>query len=516
MKRFIIFLLLISLMAQEGLAFCGFYVARAGASIFNEASQVIIARGRGRTTLTMANDFRGDVNEFAIVVPVPVVLTRDNIKVVDASIFDYLDAHTGPRLVEYHDENPCEVRYEMEMSTGAADDMSPRSASPAETRASRALGVTVLQSFSVGEYDIKVLSAEHSSGLKTWLTQNGYAIPAQAEEVLQPYIRSQMKFFVVKVNLAQFNRSGFQKLRPIQLTYNDPRFMLPIRLGMANSTGFQDLVVYAFSEIGRVEPTNYPLARIPTDKDIPTSVQAKFGAFYKALFDRAWAANGKRTLMLEYHWDLSSSNFMHCDPCNNQPPSIAQLQQAGIHWVEANNGRNGSVSSDYIGNVFITRIHARYNRALYPEDLQFQETPGTGNFQGRYVMRHPATGDLDCDAGRAYTTQLRQRQAQELQTLALLTGWTVQGGKLPNGTSVRDSLDRSDDGTKGLLGIGGGNDGNSNDGPSSLFTLPEVSVADPQVGMPWLTNTVRIGAAATLLGVMCLLVLRNRRRLQRT
>ena len=66
-------LLLIGLLAFGGvaLAFCGFYVAKADTELFNETSKVVIAKDGPRTILTMANDFSGDVEDFAIVVPVP-------------------------------------------------------------------------------------------------------------------------------------------------------------------------------------------------------------------------------------------------------------------------------------------------------------------------------------------------------------------------------------------------------------------------------------------------------------
>ncbi|MEM9505549.1 MAG: hypothetical protein AAGA01_16520, partial [Cyanobacteria bacterium P01_E01_bin.43] len=39
-------------------------------------------------------------------------------------------------------------------------------------------------------------------------------------------------------------------------------------------------------------------------------------------------------------------------------------------------------------NVFITRLHVRYTRDKFPEDLTFQETNNRRLFQGRYVMHH--------------------------------------------------------------------------------------------------------------------------------
>ena len=55
-------------------AFCGFYVGKADTKLFNKASEVAIARHDDKTVITMANDFKGDVKEFALVVPVPTVL----------------------------------------------------------------------------------------------------------------------------------------------------------------------------------------------------------------------------------------------------------------------------------------------------------------------------------------------------------------------------------------------------------------------------------------------------------
>jgi hypothetical protein len=80
--------------------------------------------------------------------------------------------------------------------------------------------VTIEAEYTVGEYDIALLSAKESTGLKNYLIQEGYKIPSTAESVLEPYIKSNMKFFVVKVNLDNQKNTGFDYLRPIQITRN--------------------------------------------------------------------------------------------------------------------------------------------------------------------------------------------------------------------------------------------------------------------------------------------------------
>src|SRR5262249_15350295 len=86
-------------------SFCGFYVATGDAKLFNKSSQVVLVRDGVRTVLTMGSDFKGDPKEFALVVPVPTVLERDQIHVGDSKIVAHLDAYSAPRLVEYYDED---------------------------------------------------------------------------------------------------------------------------------------------------------------------------------------------------------------------------------------------------------------------------------------------------------------------------------------------------------------------------------------------------------------------------
>src|SRR5213080_3419466 len=89
--------------AQFAHAFCGFYVAKADTKLFNKASQVVLARDGDHTVMTMANDYQGDPKEFAVVIPVPTVIKKDQIKVSERAIIEHLDAYTAPRLVEYFD-----------------------------------------------------------------------------------------------------------------------------------------------------------------------------------------------------------------------------------------------------------------------------------------------------------------------------------------------------------------------------------------------------------------------------
>ena len=394
------------------LGFCGFYVAKADTKLFNKASQVVLVRDGDRTVMTMANDFEGDPKEFAVVIPVPTSLTRGQIHVGDKSLIDHLDAYSAPRLVEYFDQNPClllEMREALPMAMAPA----PRSAMDAMSRA-KALGVTIEARYTVGEYDILILSAQQSTGLETWLRQNGYRIPAGASSVIATYLKQNMRFFVAKVNVGEQARLGFSYLRPLQIAYESPKFMLPIRLGMVNAKGPQELFVYALTRNGRVETTNYRTTKLPSDMDLPVYLKqpTEFGKFYKAMFARQVDVQDGRAVFLEYAWDMR-----WCDPCAADPLSNDELRRLGVFW--ADEGRNQPP------NVYLSRLHVRYDNAHFPEDLVFQETGDRANFQGRYVLRHAWTGGEACSAATEYRATLADRHAREASELSRLTGWNI-------------------------------------------------------------------------------------------
>ncbi len=402
--------------ASSADAFCGFYVAKADSKLFNRASQVVLARHDGRTVLTMANDFRGDPEEFALVVPVPTFLERDQIHVADQALIDHLDAYTAPRLVEYFDPDPCELARYRKHAMALQEDL--EAVGYLDSGAARALGVTIEAKYTVGEYDILILSAEESRGLETWLRGNGYRIPEGAGRVLGSYLKQGMRFFVAKVNLGERSRLGYANLRPLQVAYESPKFMLPIRLGTVNADGPQELFVYALTRRGRVETTNYRTVRLPTGMDLPVYVKQEFGDFYRDLFSAQVDREGMRSVFLEYAWDMT-----WCDPCAADPLSIAQLRELGVFWVHDRTAPNRAMTQ--ARDTFVTRLHVRYDSEHFPDDLRFQETADRTNFQGRYVLRHAWNGDRTCQAGEQYLSTLPDRFEREAQTLASLTGWEI-------------------------------------------------------------------------------------------
>ncbi|MEP6341713.1 MAG: DUF2330 domain-containing protein [Maricaulaceae bacterium] len=410
--------------APSASAFCGFYVAKADTELFNQSSKVALVRDEDRTVITMANDYIGDPQEFAMVIPVPTVITKDQVHVSQTSLLDHLDAYTAPRLVEYFDSNPCARDLYLEKrafatSESVADEIVVTASSK------KSLGVTIEENFSAGEYDILILSAKESDGLETWLTQNGYKIPDGATKTLGSYIKQDMKFFVAKVNLERKAKQGGTYLNPIAVAYESPKFMLPIRLGTANANGTQDLFVYALTRDGKVETTNYRTQKIPSGQELPIFIKDNFGDFYKDMYKTSANREGGHGVFMEYAWDMN-----WCDPCAADPLSDDQLKELGVFWL--NDGRSYNKPQPRRGfksqakDVYVTRLHVRYDAESFPEDLKFKTTGDRQNFQGRYILRHAFDGEMKCDAADDYKREVNKRKEKEIKTLANLTGWETK------------------------------------------------------------------------------------------
>ncbi len=423
-----VMLLLVSLVAlwpTNGHAFCGFYVARADAKLYNSASQVVVVRDEDKTVLTMVNNYKGDLQEFALVVPVPVVLEREMVRVIDPQVITHLDAYSAPRLVEYFDPDPCQPR-PIPMEAQGRTLSGAAAGSLAQRREATSLGVTVEAEYTVGEYDIVVLSAKESAGLETWLRQNNYNIPFGAAEALAPYIRGDMKFFVAKVNLKAQARTGYTSLRPLQFAFESPRFMLPIRLGMLNADGPQDLLIYFLTKQYRVEVANYRNPKLPSDQEVPAYIKQEFKKFYADMFLAATAKENHQAVFTEYAWNMG-----WCDPCAAEPLSQQELETLGVWWLNESQETPAPgimpMPRPFPGGVpvFVTRLHVRYDARRFPEDLSFKITQDNSNFQGRYIVRHPWTGAVACPAGQEYVKQVVMQQEKRAQALAALTGWDL-------------------------------------------------------------------------------------------
>ena len=358
-------MLLLSFLAPDAHAFCGHYAGQVGAEMYNNASQLAVVRQGTRTTLTLVNDFEGNVSEFALVVPVPEVLDEDDVSVLDNELIGRLDAYSAPRLVTYTCDDFGGSDTGAVLDSGAESDGDPSGGD--------ADGVTVEAEFSVGEYDIVVLSSEESAALVTWLDDNGYGVSEDAEELLGEYIDNGAKFFAAKVDLDEVP-DGSSYLSPLQFGYDADAFSLPIRLGTLNSGGEQDLIVYALSDSGQTHIQNYPEVEQETDCLVDPDAEGGLAAFVDGRFVAALATEERPGWVLEYGWTPSG-----CDPCAGDPLADEDLQALG--W------------EGETWDAYFSRIHMRYAPQDVDQDLVFYGSGIESFTQLRYIEHAPELED---------------------------------------------------------------------------------------------------------------------------
>ncbi|MEO8706953.1 MAG: DUF2330 domain-containing protein [Kofleriaceae bacterium] len=394
-------------------AFCGFYVAGGNQQMFNDATQVVLMRMGTRTVLSMQNNYKGPPEAFAMVIPVPTVLKEADVKTLTKDVFDHVDKMGAPRLVEYWEQDPCNTSYAQNEMTRSAGMAMPAPSAKADA-APKDYGVTIEAKFVVGEYQIVILSATESTGLEAYLRAEKYSIPAGAEPLLRPYVEHGMKFFVAKVDLSKVKWVGEGNdkriaLSPLRFHYDSDEFTLPIRLGLANSQGKQDLIVNILAPQRRYEVTNYKNVMIPTNIDVSVQMKDRFGAFYTALFDRTVEKN-PGAVITEYAWQATT-----CDPCPGPALSYQEFMTLGADVLA---GKSDHPAAYTNADFVLTRLHARYGKDI-SDDLRFREAQAiaggrehltsngkleegwvpesTNNFQGRYAVRHAWTGPVACD-----------------------------------------------------------------------------------------------------------------------
>ncbi len=425
--------------SSPAFAFCGYFVGSTKA-LYNDATQVVLMRHGTTTVVSMRPDYRGPIADFAMVIPVPQVLTEEDVVTLSRRPLDIVDALTSPRLVEYHEADPCARRAR---NKSGIDSILARVDEPGS-----APSVKVVSAFQRGEYSIVILDANDSAALATWLTKNGYKQPPGAAAALAPYIQGGFYFFAAKVDAAkvQFSKGGKAALSPLQFRYSSKSFQLPIRLGLLNAKGKQDLIIFVLAK-DRYEVANRPNVFIPTNIDVSEERKGDFGSWYSGQVD-ARLKDAPSAVITEYAWPVR----MKCDPC---PHGLSVLGAADL----------AALGGELLGpqapvhDMVLTRLHTRYDAKGGSSDLVFQKAkPVSGGreayvdgklelgatdasvnaFQARYAIRHQWKGPTTCE---------NPQPGQWTSQVSALPGWGPVAPPLvptPSSSGPPPALTRAD------------------------------------------------------------------------
>ncbi len=418
--------LVLSFLLPQVHAFCGTYVGTPGEQLTNTSSQLVVVKSpEGRTTLTMTNNYQGDLADFAVVIPVPATLEATDVRLAEGSAVSEVDRYSGARLVSYTCEDldrsaaltPGPVALTLAACTASYDMSGLALGGTAED------SVAVDTEFALGDYELAILTAEESTGLMDWLDLNGFGVDASAESLLQEYIDAGSRFLTARVGLEALIDGGDNTLAPIQIAYDSvDALTIPVRLGTLNSAGVQDLTLYVIGDSteGAWSIANYPQATLD-EECLWEDTGDSFAAFYEDRVDTAIADAGGTAWIAEYGWMAPISS---CDPCPtaHQSGMAAALDPAALDMLAWHPDiAESDPSWAQWWSSYLTRIQFQYRADDVVGDLQLYPTNISDNFQARYIQHlwelesaFPVCGEgWREDPGTCWLPARKAREARE-------------------------------------------------------------------------------------------------------
>jgi len=180
---------------------CGVYLPSEGEASISE--EHVLIRWDGKTEdIVMSLGVLGSSREAAVIFPVP---TRATVKLADARVFDVLQELTKPIVRN-------EIMIIPPMGGGAA--------SPS---------VLLLERQTIGPFDVSTLAATDANALGDWLASNGYNLPPEVVNALEPYVEQGWYYIAVRLSPGAGLDELTGTLDPLWITFNYDRIIYPMR-----------------------------------------------------------------------------------------------------------------------------------------------------------------------------------------------------------------------------------------------------------------------------------------------
>jgi hypothetical protein len=426
----------------------------------SNASQVVLMKKGDQTVVTVWADYEGPLDRFALVLPVPADVMLEEVKSIKRDAVDHLDEITAPRFHEFWEMDACEPgeaeqewERDLKVKSGSADnflgmgmpDMSGGQKLPPE------MALEFEPQFKDGEYTFSMVPKGQSA--RAYLSKKGLSLPAAAAEALARYEAEGQQVLVADVATSKVELAGARRalLSPVRFATRTD-YAIPETLGLANSSGQQELIVYVLHPDKRFEAQNYPNAFPPTNVAVDFAVKERLGEFYAGIHDALLAKNPK-AFLVEYAWPV----IKHCgEPCPNAPLAIHELLSLGVDAIETDvpeaerNPKPPELTEEEKAQLkaadkptrkrleeqrhevarrrallerngyVITRLHHRYGKDTLTEDIRVRpaehvqggvgtpvganaELPGDvepakeSRLQTRYSVSHPSKRVIQCD-----------------------------------------------------------------------------------------------------------------------
>lgn len=361
----------------------------------NQAGERIVFGISGNTVEAHIQiQYQGAAEKFAWVVPVQ---AEPTLSVGSARLFTYLDQVTQPSFQLQFDDS-CRSVFAGLPTAGGVEDSSP-------VPPSADGGVQVVSREDVGPYDAAVLTATDAVALRTWLTNNGYDIPAASGKALEPYVG--IGYYFVALRLQQ--NKGVGDLQPLVVKYTGTRPCVPIRLTAIAAQPDMPIISYVLAD-KRAVPVNYRHVLIN-----PTRVDWLSGGFnYPQVASAAVDEAGGQAFLTEFAG--GTANFAQGFSAQTSGFNTAALAQ----YTDPVDFVSAMLSQPFLGDTSVLGLMRTY--IPMPMSLVNQGVAETQfyNNLGAYrsaIASDPGRAPFDA---KGFAQALEKQVVQPLQAAAAL------------------------------------------------------------------------------------------------
>ncbi len=222
--------------SADGAFFYDVEVEKLGNSAESPNQRALIIHDGEKETLVLQVKYSGNVENFAWVVPIPVLPEENSITTDSDSIFQKLHEVTQPRLYKIKGRDGWG-------KLGGGGD-GPEDVAEIVPK----MGIQVWERLQVGPYAVAVLSGSSSQALIDWLTSNGYHFPKEASSTVDFYVRKNWYFLASRVTVQSAlpkSNSMFQAGLPaLKMTFKTEKPVFPLRISELSSAKENEIELY--------------------------------------------------------------------------------------------------------------------------------------------------------------------------------------------------------------------------------------------------------------------------------
>jgi hypothetical protein len=441
-----------------------------------DAAEVVVMRYREISVVTVAASYQGPLTPFALVLPIPADVTLDRVRTVKRGMLSRLAEVSAPRFHPFFEQDPCdasrtEQRWEEHVRARGrgflvqpgVPDLDPNysvSNEIAESIAPIFKGVEA-------EFRFRRLFSKKAGEVEQQLRDTGYTFSESARAALMRYVTAGQALLLAEVatDRVEIAGDGRIELGGIRYFTRSPLPPLASTLGLENSAGVQDLLVYVLDRSQRFRTANYDNRFVPTNLVVKERAAERFPRLYAALFD-AVAERAPPAFVTEFAWPTRGCG----QPCADAPLGIDELLTLGgdVLETQTTTARERAAApageSERVHDLFeeqlearppgeraaarrehrqllaeigrrralgarqsyvLTRLHHRYTRATLPRDVELAPDPA------------PVSGGVGVPTGATGEIARGTTPAQENQYQVRLLSLRTWNGSLSCGFPTR-------------------------------------------------------------------------------